>query len=246
MEILHQIFEELKEDAPVQEVLMGPLWTAVWSQNCGLALTIISHFRDGTPPVAAAGELTSVSAKDLAKLSFSQSLTERSIGIAAINSLLEVEEDKIVYLDASQLLFEKGKGKKIAMVGHFPFVPELRKAARQLWVLELDPGPDDLPAWKAEEVIPQAEIVAITGSAVVNGTIGPLLELCPKKSFVLILGPSTPLSKVWFDHGVNCISGSLVTNPIPVLRCLSQGGTLQQMVPLGVRKVSILRDQRGV
>jgi uncharacterized protein (DUF4213/DUF364 family) len=40
-----------------------------------------------------------------------------------------------------------------------------------VWILEQRPGLDDLPAEAAAEVIPQADVVAITGTSLINHTL---------------------------------------------------------------------------
>ncbi|NIO72626.1 MAG: hypothetical protein GTN71_27310, partial [Anaerolineae bacterium] len=94
------------------------------------------------------------------------------------------------------------------VVGHFPFIPRVREAARQLWVLEKRPGEGDLPAEAASEVIPQADVVAITGTSLINHTFEELIGLCRPEAFVLVLGPTAPLSPVLFNYGVDVISGT--------------------------------------
>ncbi len=70
------------------------------------------------------------SALDLARLAYSQSSLEASVGLAAINSLLEVDEARCLDVNAGDLLIERGRAKNVALIGHFPFVPRLRQAAR--------------------------------------------------------------------------------------------------------------------
>lgn len=240
MGVAKSILESIKRDAEVQEIRIGIFWTAVWSAQCGLALTLRPEF-EHKPAVGEAGKLRRKSALGICQLWNSSLLSERSLGIAAINSLIDVSGNHLKDLDAADYLMESGKGKNIAMVGHFPFVPALRKIASKLWVLELEPGPEDFPSSAAPEIIPQADIVAITGSAIINGTMDQLLKLASPQSLVVVMGPSAPLSPVWFDFGVDIVSSSIVLDPPRVLECLSQGGNLHQMVRSGIRKVSILK-----
>jgi uncharacterized protein (DUF4213/DUF364 family) len=163
--------------------------------------------------------------------------------MAAINSLLDVDEARCLELNAGDLLIERGRGKKVALVGHFPFVPALRAGAGRLWVLELRPHPGDVIATEAAAILPQADIVAITGSAFINHTIEDLLGLCRPKSVVMVLGPTTPLSPVLFDHGVHVISGTRVVDPELALRCLSEGATFRQMK--GVRLLTMERQKKA-
>jgi hypothetical protein len=60
----------------------------------------------------------------------------------------------------------------------------------------------------------------------------------------MLLGPTTPLSPVLFDHGVDIISGTKVIDTESVLRCISQGATFQQVK--GVRLLTLVKDKGRV
>ena len=240
MKVLDDLIGALTSDAPAREVRIGPFWTAVVSRAGGLASTVWPEEHEhGTTFVRDAGSLSGRSALELARLANSDSTLEAGIGLAAINSLLDVDEERCVELNAGDLLIERGRDRTVALVGHFPFVPALREAARQLWVIELNPQAGDLPAEEAEAVLPEAEVVAITGSAFINHTIERLLGLCRQGSLVLVLGPTTPLSPVLFDYGADLISGTRVIDAELALRCLSEGATFRQMK--GVRLLTMRR-----
>jgi uncharacterized protein (DUF4213/DUF364 family) len=222
-------------------VRLGAFWTAVWSRACGLASTVIPQQHEhGSIFVQDPGDLAGRSALELTPLAYSESTLEAGIGLAAINSLLDVDEASCIELNAGRFLIERGRGKRVALVGHFPFVPDLREAASELWVIELEPRPGDLAAEEGEALIPQADIVAITGSAFINHTIDCLLGSCRPESTVIVLGPTTPLSPVLFDYGVDIISGTRVVDPDRALRCLSEGATFRQMQ--GVRLLTMQRQ----
>lgn len=91
------------------------------------------------------GRLHEKSARELAELARSDELMEASIGVAAINSLLDVDEALAVEMNASEVLTSRGRGKNVALVGHFPFIPQLRQVVGQLWVIEQNPGEGGLP-----------------------------------------------------------------------------------------------------
>ncbi|MGQ9573568.1 MAG: Rossmann-like domain-containing protein [Dehalococcoidia bacterium] len=240
MKILDDVIATLAEDAAVQEVRVGPFWTAVVSRECGLASTVVPvEHEHGAIFVQEAGSLAGRSALAVAKLAYSESTLEAGIGVAAINSLLEVDEARCVDLNARDLLVERGRGKKVALVGHFPFVPALREAAGQLWVIELHPQAGDVGAEEVEAILPEVDIAAITGSAFLNHTIERLLGLCRPETFVVVLGPSTPLSAVLFDYGVDVVSGTRVVDAVLALRCISEGATFRQIE--GVRLLTMER-----
>lgn len=223
-------------DAPVREVCVGPFVTAVWGERVGMAYTFVPEEPHADfVPVPKAGGLRGTSAKELANWALSEVPLRASIGMAALNSLLPADESQFEEANAAQILMDVSKGRKVALVGHFPFVPKLREVAGELWVFEKRPLPGDLPAEIAEELLPQAEVVAITGSAFVNHTIGHLLELSKKADLVMVLGPTTPLSETLFHFGVNILAGSVVMEPERALLYIREGATFRQV--RGVKKV---------
>jgi len=125
-------------------------------------------------------------------------------------------------LNVTDFLLENGRGKKIAMVGHFPMVNDLRKVADELWVFERQPQKGDLPDTAAEHLIPQSDIVAITSSTIVNKSLERLLEL--SQGFTIVLGPSTPMSEVLFDYDVDMIAGIRVSDEARMMTKIAQGG----------------------
>jgi len=241
MEIIENLLSTLNYNAPVRDIRQGPFQTAVLTRHCGLASTPHdpgSH-HDRTP-VKEAGALLEKDAATLARLADSDSLAESAIGMAAINSLIDVDENACTELNAADLLEERGEGKKIAVVGHFPFIPRLRKIAGELWVIEKHPQEGDFPEAETEGIIPQADIVGITGAAFINHTIDHLLALCQPDSFVIILGGTAPLSPVLFDHGVDAVSGTKIIDADAALRCVGQGATFRQIK--GKRLLTMMKD----
>ena len=69
------------------------------------------------------------------------------------------------------------------------------------------------------------------------------MALCRREGLVLVLGPSTPLSPIMFNHGVHLLSGSMVEDVEAVLRTVSQGANFRQLHQQGVRLVTMQRGQ---
>jgi uncharacterized protein (DUF4213/DUF364 family) len=230
MKILDALLSSLKMESRVQDIRQGPFQTAVLTRSCGLASTPhCGGSHHGAAPVADAGLLLEKDAKTLAQLANSSSLHEAAIGMATLNSLIDVDVTRCIKLNASDLIAEKGRDKRVAIVGHFPFIPQLRDIVKDLWVIEKHPQEGDLAETEAENFIPKADVVAITGTAFTNHTMEPLLEFCNPGAFVVILGDSSPLSPVLFDYGVDAISGTKVVDSRLVLLCVSQGATFRQV-----------------
>lgn len=239
--ILDELLSSQQLDAPVRAVLVGVHWTVVCSRYCGMASTLMDERPHGHQNVRGVGELHTKSARELAEYARSENLLEASIGLAALNSLLDIDESQMVEMNAADVLIERSAGKQVALVGHFPFIPRLREVASQLWVIEQRPLEDEYPEDAADELIPQADVVAVTGSAVINHTIDHLLALCQPCRMVIVLGPSTPLSQVLFSHGATILSGIRVVDEEAVLRTVGQGASFPQVA--GVRLLTITRAE---
>ena len=82
-------------------------------------------------------------------------------------------------------------------------------------------------------MLPQADVVALTGTSLLNQTFDQLIGLCRPDAFRLLLGPSTPLSPVLFDAGIDALSGTWVDDPELVLRSVGQGATFRQIKRAG-------------
>jgi uncharacterized protein (DUF4213/DUF364 family) len=188
-----------------------------------------------------AGHLHRKSACELAEYALSDNPLEVSIGIAAVNSLLDVDESQSVEINALDVLAERGRGKTVALVGHFPFIPKLRSAVEQLWVIEQRPADGEYSAEAGVDLIPQADVVAVTGSAIINHTLDGWLKLCKPEVPVMVLGPSTPFSPVLYDFGVTFLAGTQVIDEAAVLRTVGQGATFQQVE--GTRLLTLERKQ---
>jgi uncharacterized protein (DUF4213/DUF364 family) len=230
MEILNDLISTLDTDTLVKDIRQGVFHTAVITRHCGLAATLPRDaLKQDSPMVRESGSLLSKSSNELVQLVFSRKILEAAIGMATINSLLEIDQDKCIELNAADLILEKGKKKNVAVVGHFPFLDSVRREAEQLWIIEKNPREGDVPDAEAESYISQADVVGITGTAFTNHTIDRLLTFCNKRAFVVVLGDSAPLSSLLFNYGVDAVSGTLVVDPEAAIRCVSEGANFRQI-----------------
>jgi uncharacterized protein (DUF4213/DUF364 family) len=239
MKILDDLIGSLKgNDFPVKSVHTCVFWTAVVSKCCGLSST----FRDEGPShergVRDVGNLTRKTALELAEYARSDSLLEASIGMATINSLVDVDESRCVEKNAIEIILEKGQGKNVAIVGHFPWIPKLKEKARNLWVLEQRLRGGDLPAKEAIRILPRCDVVGITGTSFINHTIEGLLNLC-QKAYVVLVGPTSPLSSILFDCGIEAICGTRVIDAEKVIRSIGEGATFREVT--GVKLVTLTK-----
>jgi len=227
-------------DCPVQDVRIGLHWTAVYSQRLGLAATQPDASCCFAKDIRNAGHLHEMTALALAEYLHSPRPLEACVGMAALNSFLPIHRKDSVELNARDLMIERGRDKNVALVGHFAFTEELRTAAQQLWVLELNPTPGDLPSEQAPALLPQADVIGITATTLLNQTFDALASLFPPQALVVMLGPSTPLCPVLFDYGVHVLAGAVVTDPDHLLHMISQSSPLHR--PIGLQRLTLARD----
>jgi uncharacterized protein (DUF4213/DUF364 family) len=249
VDTIDRLLESLNTDAPIHQVWVGAFWTAVVlatdPPRCGLASTLRGETHGEEEfPVCAAGYLAERSGRELAQLLRSTSMLEASVGMAAFNALLEVDESACAEVNADDVILERGTGRRVAIVGHFPFVERVRRAAAECWVVELHPRRGDVPAEQVDQFLPRADVVALTGTSLINHTFDDLMRLCRPGAFVLLLGPSAPLSPVLFEAGVHAVSGTLVVDPQRVLRSVGQGATFRQIKRAGgLRLLTLFRGR---
>ena len=93
MKILSTLISSIKKDAPVREVIISTHSTLVCSHHCGISSTLFSTKPHGEEVIRDAGFLHQKTAKELANYALSENTLESSIGLAAINSIIEIDPD---------------------------------------------------------------------------------------------------------------------------------------------------------
>jgi len=245
MNLLRDVIDTLP-DGQVLDVRIGMHWTSVvvdvnGEKRCGLASTLTpKHPHTGNPDVPEAGQLERMSGFELARLALDDRFPQTSIGVAAINALVPKRMEQYRELNAEEVISKYGAGKDVVLIGHFPFIQRVRERVGSLTVVEQTPVTGEVHTSQSAEALSKAGVVAITAMTLVNHTFDEIIHHCSPDAFVLLLGPSTPLSPVLYDYGINMLSGSVVTNVEAVLRTVSQGGTFRQVHRAGVSLVTMI------
>jgi uncharacterized protein (DUF4213/DUF364 family) len=229
--------------ADLLDVRIGPFWTVVHTSiGAGMAsiLRSESHLH-GTQPIADAGRLDERSPLELAALMASESVLEAAVGLAAANALLVSAVKGLTEEKAISILRERGAGKRVAMIGHFPFADELRESCGELMIFERGLGrrDGDLGDEAIDQLLPNADVVAVTATTLLNRTLPDVLASVRDDAFVMLLGPSTPLTPALHQFGFDVLCGTVIDDPVRVLRAVEQGAVTKQIT--GVRRVCLWR-----
>jgi uncharacterized protein len=239
MQMLNDLLGKVRTDAPVGEVRRGVHWTAVVSRYCGLASTLDAP----SPDFRGDRILAGMTALQLARSCLSDDIPTASLGLAALNSLIDVDMEKWADVDGLKLVHDMGKGKNISVIGHFPFLEDLGKIAANLWIIEKRPGPGDIPEERGQEYIARSDIVVISATTLINHTLQGILGSCREGSIKMLLGPSTPMSEVFFDYGIDILSGSVVADREKLLKLVDKGAGYAAIKQSGAtRYVSMVKD----
>lgn len=201
-------------------------WAAVATDigTAGVAMTY-----PGGPDVdPALWDVIGADLRTVAAYARSWNLRLASLGVAALNAWYATP-DRIAAVPGTRRgpdanFFHRYRppadGGRTAFVGHFSDIDALPR--ERIDVLERSPRGADLPDTAAEFVLPDARVVVITGSTVVNKTLPRLLALS-HAARVHIVGPTAPPAPGCYPPCVREICGSVVVDPEAALRHVGLG-----------------------
>ncbi len=113
-------------------------------------------------------------------------------------------------------------GQKVAVVGRYPGL-EFYREQFDLTVLELNPGPWDLPAAACEYILPKSDWVFLSASSIPNKTFPRLAELS-SDAVTVLMGPTVPWLPQWHEFGIDYLAGIETTNVEALYETAAQGG----------------------
>ena len=203
------------EDLTLSRVCVSLCYTAVMLDNgyvglCHTPTEDIAHTHWGRKQV-----FHGFKALEITHLANSLDMIEKTVGIATLNALSQYLMDSEGYerqfgVDAFDAINVREED-SVAVIGYIrPLVGKLRARAREVQVFERNPQlrGDALPDTFVDLILPKSDVVVISGSSLVNGTLDRLLELSKKARFVVFAGPTaSTLPEPLFKRGVSVVAG---------------------------------------
>jgi uncharacterized protein (DUF4213/DUF364 family) len=249
----------------VERAVIGLFFTGVKLSNgiAGACATPIKTIPEAVccPSSAMAmpfpGKLRGRPALDLAREALGENGIRRAVGIAAMNALADTcwrhrphpEAELRLGIDAFDAT-EIHQGDNVVVVGAFvPFLRELKRRHQPFLVLEQDPATlkaDELPFFRpAEEagtVVPQADVLLITGTTLINDTLEELLGLAKPTARVTMVGPTVSLlPDPFLRRGADILGTVRITSPDAFLELLAEGGSGYHFLGRSAQKVVLVR-----
>ncbi len=232
---------EAIEPHPIREVDIGLFDTLVVSRFGGLASTLRPDYPGPHGGVKHGGHLTGLDLRELAFFAHSSNYLESSLGIAAINSFFNDPEGDFQELNGIDLIRAVSTGKRLAFIGHFPFVDLFRGIAAEVMVFEKAPRDGDIPDCEMPHRLPAADVVVITSTTLSNHSLDKVLSSTRHDAYRILLGPSTPLSPVLFDFGINALCGTVVRDVELVSRFVREAVPFRDIQ--GISHVTLLKER---
>jgi uncharacterized protein (DUF4213/DUF364 family) len=233
-QLYDDLIEGISDDLSVVSCYAGYSWTSITSDEdqIGIAFTVPTFSR----PYTAQKPIVGSKLKEIALLSKSWNFVEAAVGVAAINayynrraraSTCGAKHPGItdVQRDSFDIYQKEVAGLKVTVVGHFPRLEGRLSDICDLTILERKPQWGDLPDPACEYILGEQDYVFITASTLVNKTMPRLLALT-QNSKTIIVGPTTTMSPVLFDHGANGLSGLIVDNAQRCEDVLREGNSM--------------------
>lgn len=176
----------------------------------------------------------------------------RAVGIAVLNALAQaaaerggVRAELLPDTDAFDAA-EVQPHEKVVVVGAFvPFLRALRALGADYLVLEKDAStlkPAEMPHFRdaalAPEVVPQADVLLVTGTTLINDTLDGLLQLAKPTARIVVVGPTvTMVPDAFFRRRCHILGGVEITDPDAFLDVLAEGGSGYHFFGKSARKV---------
>ena len=253
------------DNITVERAVIGLFFTGVKLSNglAGACATPIKTIPEAVccPSLAMAmpfpGKLHGRPALDLAREALGENGIRRAIGIAAMNALADTcwrhrphpEAELHLGIDAFDAT-EIHPGDNVIVVGAFvPFLRELKRRHQPFLVLEQDPATlkaDELPFFRPAEqagtVVPQADVLLITGTTLINDTLEELLRLAKPTARVTMVGPTVSLlPDAFLRRGADILGTVRITAPDAFLEMLAEGGSGYHFLGRSAQKVVLVR-----
>ncbi|MDD3653150.1 MAG: DUF364 domain-containing protein [Desulfotomaculaceae bacterium] len=211
----------IPENLIVDDLLSGYEASYVRSGN-GVGM---AHFRDyQTRLPIFTKNLLGAPLREVARAVKSWNFVEASVGLAAINAYYnnpEIARANGVKFSDNRRVEDRMydpfimsqneiKGKKVAVIGHFPYLENLFEPVCDLSIISWEPREGDYPFSACEYIVPECEYIFITCLSFVDKTLPRMLELAKGARRVTVVGPSTTLAPVLFEYGINELSGFII------------------------------------
>ncbi|MDR1590075.1 MAG: DUF364 domain-containing protein [Oscillospiraceae bacterium] len=134
------------------------------------------------------------------------------------------------------------RGKRVTVIGHFPYIDRLFAPVCDMSVIEkFSPVDGDYPDQAADYLLPESDYVFIASYTLVEKTLPRYLRLS-KNARVTLVGPATPVTPILHGFGVRDLSGFYIRDAEAARNyTLTHGGNIHKTG----QKINLRRSAGG-
>lgn len=229
-DIYDTLIAGIPEDLVAEQLICGNTYTVV-TNRLGAGMSSIIGGETRLP--LSSGNLLGKPLKQVAELVKSWNFPEASLGQAAINSYYNnpvvARQNGIEFSDAAFIedrlndpfitSQNEVRSKKVAVVGHFPYLETLFEPVCDLSIIEWEPEEQgDYPLSACEYILPDCDYVFLTCRSVLDKSFPRLLRLSQAAKRAVMVGPATTLAPHLLAAGIGDLSGFVIKDPEKALR----------------------------
>ena len=249
----------------IDDLVIGIFFTGVKlsTGHAGCAFTPIGEVPEAVccPTTAArmpqAGKLGGRPVSEILKYALDLNVLKSAIGVATLNALSQLvieSEDEREYKvtkdkDGFDLL-QIQPHETVSLIGAFgPYIRRLKIMGNPFFIIEKNPQtlkPDEMKYYKSDSEIGTAlgksDVVIITGTAIVNHTIDPILSSITHGKRTAIIGPTASMiPDAFFKRELTVMAGVRILNPDLMIKILKQGGSAYHLLKECSEKIAFIR-----
>lgn len=249
IERLHELFADELDEITIDRAVIGVFFTGVRlsSGHGGLSFTPVKEMPQAVccPGSAAAmplsGKLSGRAVREYLTYATDKNVLKRALGVAALNAISSFAADRGAFngyeitrgVDAFDEIDLKPVKSAVVVGALAPMLKLLIKESIPFHVLEMDIRtlkerelPYYAPPEDAHLYVPDADLLVITGTTLLNDTLEGLLEMAKPGAAIVVTGPTASmLPAPFFKRGVTLLGGVMVTHADEALDIISEAGS---------------------
>ncbi|HOB28752.1 MAG: DUF364 domain-containing protein [Dethiobacteria bacterium] len=171
---------------------------------------------------------------------------QRAVGTAVLAAASRAQKLKDSEVPGRPFGIELRESDTVGMIGHIsPVVKMIRPQVKELYLFDEGKskcGRDGDPLFPVEEqprLLPACDIVILSGTTVINGSVDELLKFCSCAREVVMIGASTPIfPDAFLKSKVSVLAGSWwkSEHKEDIFKIISLAGGMRDLGPYAIKK----------
>lgn len=223
----------------VKDLCIGLELLAVELDDGAIGVTYVlkDEISCGCASLTEAGEFNGMGAQELAsQMLQGNNPLSAALGLAVCNAAADYDALSSEVLDAAEV-FAVRPDDTLGMVGNIgPVARQLEPKVSRMIIFDRGCSTNVCPDEQQEELLPQCDLVVITSSSLLNGSLSKVLSYCQQAREIVLTGATTPLyPQAFHDTGVTVLAGCrwFPRYKQEIFTRISQAACLRQIINYG-------------